>query len=846
MDEISIIIILGAIFLWLFILPIVLLVKTSRLKADAQALKKELTVLTVRTMRLEKALQKSPDALNMASAAAAADETRDTPRVSPAQTAQPATPRHETPAQPARIVGEKSLAIDISIPPASETSAEPPSVAPNPPRSEPKPEPAPTPEPVSPAAEQTSRPSQPSRPSRPSQPSQPSRPQPPRPSQPRTHRPPPPPPQPVWLEQAKAWLLGGNTVLRVGVTLLFIGLAFLLRYASEQFVVPVEVRYIGVALTALVLLVLGWRLRRKKPAYGLILQGTGIAVLYLTTFAALRLHPLLSSSEAFTILVSVTLCSVILAVAQNALGLALVSVLGGFAAPILTSTGSGNHVALFSYFALLNAGIVLIAWFKAWRILNLAGFIGTFGIGFAWGTRSYTPQFFDSTEAFLILFFLMYVSISLLFTRRRLLEAENAPENASGNEASGREQWLRWSTRKTDYLDGSMIFGPPILGFGLQCALIQHIEFGMAFSALLLGLFYLILAFLLRQTKVILLTEICLALCVIFGSLAVPLALDAQWTSAAWAVEGAGLYWLGLRRSRPLTRAFALLLMLASSLTYLSQMERGDDTLLSGSVLGAFLLGAALLFAWRSLRRTPQAWRSDSEAAQCQPILAVSGLCFLYLIAPLSFDAYLTAASWALAGLLTLFIGLRLGARAFLSCALWVQLLGGLVFLQDISFGSGGNVFHSGWYGLLCASFLGLTLVASALLAQRNLWVQGQPELSKGFGLALLAGLVFLNLAALFVLDWTRAGAAWAISGLVIFSLGYALRLRPAFYFGLCLEAAGGMAFLLDRHRYFAFAPETTPFLHTDFWVPATLSLAALVCAWRLHRAARQGGSIED
>ncbi|MDR3322861.1 MAG: hypothetical protein LBS89_01495, partial [Zoogloeaceae bacterium] len=37
---------------------------------------------------------------------------------------------------------------------------------------------------------------------------------------------------------AKNWLFGGNTVLRVGVVLLFIGLAFLLRYASEQITIP--------------------------------------------------------------------------------------------------------------------------------------------------------------------------------------------------------------------------------------------------------------------------------------------------------------------------------------------------------------------------------------------------------------------------------------------------------------------------------------------------------------------------------------------------------------------------------------------------------------------------------
>jgi uncharacterized membrane protein len=427
---------------------------------------------------------------------------------------------------------------------------------------------------------------------------------------------------------------------------------------------------------------------------------------------------------------------------------------------------------------------------------------------------------------------------SAFYFRRRLLEAENAPE-----EAGERETWLRWSAKRTDYLDGSMIFGPPILGFGLQCALIQHIEFGMAFSALLLGVFYLVLALFLRRVRlgqVILLTEICLALGVVFGTLAIPLALDAQWTSAAWAVEGAGLYWLGLRQSRPLSRAFAFFLILAAAQAYFNQVGYDDDTLLSGSPLGAAMLGAAMLFVYQALLQALPEQRSDVEANYCQPILAVAGLCFFYLIAPLYFDVHLTVVCWALAGLLTFFIGLRLESRPFLLCALGVQLFGGLIFLLKLSPGMGGRVLYSGWLGLFCAALLGFTLIVSAFLAQRNLWAQEQSKLSKGFALALLTGLVFLNLAALFVLDWTHTSAAWAISGLVIFCLGHALRLRLAFYFGLLLEAAGGFAFFLDgQYRYFAFAPESTPFLHVDFWAPATLALAALIASWRLHRVAR-------
>ena len=473
---------------------------------------------------------------------------------------------------------------------------------------------------------------------------------------------------------ARDWLLGGNTVLRVGVVLLFFGLAFLLRYATEGMVVPIELRYAGVAAAALALLGLGWWLRLRNAQYALILQGAGIGVLYLTVFAAMRLHPLLEPTAALGLLVAVTVFSAILAITQDSLALACAAALGGFAAPILTSSGAGNHVALFSYFALLNAGILGIAWFKAWRLLNLIGFVGTFGIGLTWGLRSYTPELLWSTEPFLILFFLMYLAIGLLFARRKLLELSDAP--VDGN----REALLHWSARKGDYVDGTMLFGPPLVGFGLQFALVHHLEFAAAFSALLLGFIYMGLARVLSGGRTLLLAETCLALGVIFASLAIPLGLDARWTAAAWAVEGAGIYWLSLRQQRPLARAFALLLQLGSALAFLSELDVGVSSLIEGAPLGALMLGLALLFTFHQLRAAAPG-HTHAWERRGLPVLACAGLTFLYLLAPLFFFTQGTAISWALAGLATLLVGLRLQSPSFLFTAFTVQLLGGVLFL---------------------------------------------------------------------------------------------------------------------------------------------------------------------
>jgi len=146
-------------------------------------------------------------------------------------------------------------------------------------------------------------------------------------------------------------------------------------------------------------------------------------------------------------------------------------------APILASTGQGNHVVLFSFYALLNGSIFGIAWFKAWRILNLLGFISTFVIGTTWGVLQYQAKHFSTVEPFLILFFLMYVAISILFAHKQKPELKG-------------------------YVDGTILFGNTIISFGLQTQLVKSFEYGAAFSALTLSFFYLVLAKVLHARKI--------------------------------------------------------------------------------------------------------------------------------------------------------------------------------------------------------------------------------------------------------------------------------------------------------------------------------------------------------
>ena len=652
---------------------------------------------------------------------------------------------------------------------------------------------------------------------------------------------PPPPraPGPVDLAFAAArrWLFGGNTVARLGILLLFLGLAFLLRYAAEHASLPIELRYAGVGVVSLILLAIGWRLRERRRTYGLMLQGGAVAVMYLTILAAMHLNPLIPLGLGFFLLVAIVLFSTILAVTQDALGLAVAGAAGGFAAPILTSAGGEHHVALFAYLALLNAGILAVAWFKAWRPLNLVGFAGTFILGFAWGLETYEPAMFASTEPFLVLFFLMYVAIALLFARRVLLDAPDEPESET------RLDLVRWTARRSNYLDGLLLFGAPIVGFGLQDALVRHIPLGDAFSALALGLFYMALAaLLLRQTgrRQLGLVEIYMALGAIFATLAIPLGLDARWTAAAWAVEGAGLYWIALRQRRRVARGFAVLVELGAALAYLDTVRIGGERLLAASPLGALMLGLALLSGWWLLRQVPAGERHREDAI-FRRFFLFGGTGFLAFIAPLFFASDGTAALWAGGGLGAVILGLRLRDRGLRLAGLILQAAAGLVFalaLPTAGRGIGEAVLGDGLRGLIVAALIGGAAIASAALALRDGWSRADARMMRGQALLLLFGLGFLNFAVLFVLPWRMASGIWAMSGLLILILGLQLNMRASFGFGLALQVIGGAAFLFGAGPMLAsLSPDgLTPLWHSGFWTPAALGLAAYAAACRLHR----------
>ncbi|MEO0559205.1 MAG: DUF2339 domain-containing protein [Bacteroidota bacterium] len=390
------------------------------------------------------------------------------------------------------------------------------------------------------------------------------------------------------LRRAMAFVTGGNLVARVSLLLVFVAVGLFIRYAAQQGLFPIEVRLLATSAVGAALLATGWRVRSKSEAFALTLQGGGVAVLYLTIYASYALYDLLPPFVALVLMAIVAAGCAALAVIQNAPALALIGVLGGFMAPVLAGSDSGNHVLLFSYYTALNLGVLGIAWIKGWRSLALLGFGCTFIIGGLWGGLTYRPELYATTQPFLIVFFAIYFALAIHFARRAI-RAETPPERVL-------------------VVDGTLVFGLPAATFVLQRGLVETMPYGDAWSASILAGIYLVVTIWLYRAgpSLRLLADAFLAVGLVFATLALPLAFNRVLVGALWVLEGAALVWTGARQRKAWMRWGGLALQLVAAAVLFRQgvldpdEAFGPETLTGWIVAIALGLSAYVLHRYRS------------------------------------------------------------------------------------------------------------------------------------------------------------------------------------------------------------------------------------------------------
>jgi hypothetical protein len=359
----------------------------------------------------------------------------------------------------------------------------------------------------------------------------------------------------------------------------------LIAYLANRGFFTVEMGIAAAAFSGLVMLASGWRFRKKRPVYFLLLQGGGIGILYLSVFAAHKLTPHFPSPAALFLMILLVVPAVILALVQNSQALALLGFLGGCAAPLLLAPGGGNQVFLFSYYGVLDLGVLAISLFRHWKGLHRLAFFSTFILANYWTARYYEPALFGRTESFFLAYILIFTILGL-------------------HTFHGKNNGARPS------VDLVLALGTPMAGAALQWRIFDPIPHGHALICLIFSAFYILLAFIIRKHRNgerRIFSEGYIGFGLLLANLAIPLELAPRITSAAWAAEGVAAFFFGLRLKNFKAAAAGLVLHLAAAIAFAAGgniFPYGEGAFRSARFTGSLVIALAALalvfFAGRS------------------------------------------------------------------------------------------------------------------------------------------------------------------------------------------------------------------------------------------------------
>jgi uncharacterized membrane protein len=360
---------------------------------------------------------------------------------------------------------------------------------------------------------------------------------------PRSAQPPPSQPsfQPAFTkdEAGLEKKIGQFWLNRIGIVALLVGVSYFLKFAFESNWIGPGGR-IAIGLLAGIGLIL-WSERfrnRGHAAFSYSLKAVGIGTLYLSLWGAFQVYHLIPSAAAFLAMIIVTGATIVLALNQDAELLASFALAGGFATPVLLSTGQNHEVVLFSYVALLDIAILAMAIFKPWRRLLWGSFAGTIILYVGWYSDYYTKDQRALTICFATLFAAVFAAIPL----------------ASPYEKSRRFNGPSVTLTLIPLLNAA--------GFFLVLyAMYEDEKVTLTWFALALAAVYLVVAASFKQrfskqdTTFIRLLHVAIAIA--FITIAIPLKLNGQWITISWLVESAVLLWVGVRTQTNFLRYLA-------------------------------------------------------------------------------------------------------------------------------------------------------------------------------------------------------------------------------------------------------------------------------------------------
>jgi uncharacterized membrane protein len=371
--------------------------------------------------------------------------------------------------------------------------------------------------------------------------------------------------------------IGEHWLNRIGIVAMLVGVSYFLKYSFDNNWIGPGGRIAIGLLAGIGLVIWSERLRgRGHRAFSYSLKAVGIGTLYLSLWGAFQIYHLIPAAAAFGAMAIVTGATIGLSLTEDAELLASFALVGGFATPILLSTGQNHEVVLFSYVCLLDLAILAMAIAKPWRRLLWGSFSGTIILYVGWNSQYYSKNQRPATVFFATLFAAIFAAIpaATRYDRSTRIEGPSI----------------------------TLTLLPLLNAVAFFLALYDMYEpdtAALTWYALVLAAAYLGISRLFRRrfpnqdTKFVNLLHVAIAIA--FITIAIPLKLNAQWITIGWLIESAVLLWISVRMQISFLRYLAVAALVLGICRLLGYDRFHTQTLVFNARFATYLVAIAVL-----------------------------------------------------------------------------------------------------------------------------------------------------------------------------------------------------------------------------------------------------------
>ena len=369
---------------------------------------------------------------------------------------------------------------------------------------------------------------------------------------------------PILLKNNMEELIGENLISKIGIIILILGVGIGAKYAIDHQLISPTARITLGYIVGFVLLGFSIKLKKNYDNFSAVLISGAMAIMYFITFAAYNFFALLPQSITFGLMALFTIFTVEAALNYNKQVIAHIGLVGAYAVPFLLSDGSGNIAVLFSYMAIINIGILAIAFFKNWKSLNYVAFGLTWLIFASWYMTGYNADIHFSVA--LIFLFIFFISFYATFLTYKLIQKQIF-----------------------EITDIVLILSNSFYFYGLGYALLDNSPIGSQ----MLGLFTVANAALHAIISLIVFKQkladrnlffLVSGLVLVFIAIAIPVQLDGNWVTLLWVGEATVLFWIGRTKKVVVYEVLAYILMGLSVISHMQDWTALND-ITGGSVL---------------------------------------------------------------------------------------------------------------------------------------------------------------------------------------------------------------------------------------------------------------------